>query len=704
MISFKKLIAGSENRNNTFSGNNRKYVKSTPTNATTSTKGSYLRTCMKIPSTLVNIYKDSRGLRSLIRWLFSISLSLFLLCAIPLSFYTPRSRLNEHINLFRTLKEVFVGWGPLLAISPWCVIVASSITGFSLARECHLSNMADTDVKMFPVSETSDSSMSYPSRILTQNHLTRTIDLLKRPGLRKLFYILGLSLSICLAISIQTNLHMMYPSWFWNPFLLGYNVYWPKSIAAATEGMCIERELSQLSLVDSTTEFGRQMLKGHKNYPLCLSEKSWKSLSTDAISSRDEKDVAAVMNGIRYLKNESGGIAFSVMSRDTINAITALRANVEGFLDFTSNVSVVVFENDSSDGTREAFLEWSKEVEGKYIVDVVECEDHPGCKFDESHRDFEKGIPYERTSAIGRMGEFRQRLVDHILKEPKYENYSHFIVLDIDLSVSISPFGILHSLGKLPNDAVASSGRQPRPGAFGSLKPPYDFSAFVAHETEKNKRMLKLNERFCALEPEGYRWRNVCRAVSVTQFMMIEIGDKLNNGEPYLVDSAFNGAVIYPIELVRKSKAKYDAGKDGQRCEHIGFNLSLKKTMYINPRWNMNLHPHLMGGPSGKRALRTVSDIMLSPIVGPVVFCQSMFSMIVCIYCIMTLVMLIVYPLWVYISRSAIFHPVKSSKKSVRERSKSPSMREIEFLLNPNLTVPSRKRKVSEFDKEEVPI
>ncbi len=565
-----------------------------------------------------------------------------------------------------------------------------------------MNKMKDTEVQIHlpSVLENNDRALMHPywNEIKKLFDFTKTIEVLKRPGLRKLIYVVGLAFTLAMLISIQTNLQMMYPSWFWNPFLLGYSVYFPSSIAEASAGICIEEEINRYLEANPKEHNISSGLRdaNDKKGPLCLTEKSWKSLSTDALSSKNEKDVKTVIEGARYLKNESGGIAFGIMSRDTVDAIAPLRLNVEGLLPFTPNLSVVIFENDSTDGSREAFIQWSKEVKGKYTVDVIQCEDSPDCKFNLSHRDFEEDIPYEQTSAIGRMGEFRQRLIDYILDDPKYSSYSHFLVLDIDLSVSISPLGILHSLGKLPNEAVVSSGRQPRPGSFGSLQPPYDFSAFVAHETALFRRMIKLNERFCALKPEGFRWRNECNAVSVAQFTMIQISDNLNDGEPYLVDSAFNGAVLYPIKLIRHAKAKYDAGKDGQRCEHIGFNLSLKRPMYVNPKWDMHLHPHLMGGPSGKRAMRTIRDIAKSPVIGPVIFGQSMFSMIIFIYCIITLTMLTIYPLWVCLSRATIGSSETLSNTNARERSKSPSIREMEILLNPDLSIPSRKRKGSE--------
>ena len=644
-----------------------------------------LRVCKKSPLTLVNIYRDSPGLRSLVRWLLAVSSSIFLLCAIPLSFYPPRSTIQKSLNLRRTLEEIFIGWTTLLAINPWYLVVLSFIVGFSLARDLHKSKLLGGERGLSTVSESSDTISLHPSK--SKVSYSRMSEILRRPDTKKVVTVLVTALLVSIVVGIQSNLHMIYPSWLWNPLLIGYNVYWPRSIKKAMNGLCVEKLLPDTSVQNQKS--------------LCLPEQSWRELSTDKLSSKNKDDRENVMNGVQYLKEQSGGIIFATMSRDTITAIQPLRDNVESMLPFTNKLAVVVFENDSTDGSREAFLQWSKDVTGNYTVDVIECKDSPGCKFEESHRDLKDGIPHEKTSAIGRMHEFRQRVVDHILLDSKYSAYSHFLVLDIDLFVSVSPLGILHSLGVKPNDAIASSGRQARPGSLGSLQPPYDFSAFVAHESEENKRMINLNKKFCGLKPEGYRWRNECTAVSVAQYMMIERGDKLHGGKPYVVDSAFNGAVLYPIKLVRESKAKYDSGMDGQRCEHVGFNLSLKQPMYMNPKWNMQLHPHLMAGPSGKRALRILQGITASPKILPFAIGVNVLSIMIFMYCIINLTMLIVYPLWVYVYRSTVGGSSLFQKTFIRERSASPSLIEFEFLVNSDQNFSSRKRKDSEFDKDQ---
>jgi hypothetical protein len=81
--------------------------------------------------------------------------------------------------------------------------------------------------------------------------------------------------------------------------------------------------------------------------------------------------------------------------------------------------------------------------------------------------------------------------VDYVMKH--YGTYSHMIVLDVDLGVSISPLGIIHSLGMMmkedeeketvQNDGsgggqevhvaekyvVASAATQLWPGTFGTM-------------------------------------------------------------------------------------------------------------------------------------------------------------------------------------------------------------------------------------------
>ena len=46
---------------------------------------------------------------------------------------------------------------------------------------------------------------------------------------------------------------------------------------------------------------------------------------------------------------------------------------------------------------------------------------------------------------------------------------AHLLVMDVDLGVSISPLGVLHTLGVRPLAAVAASGRWAKATSIGSL-------------------------------------------------------------------------------------------------------------------------------------------------------------------------------------------------------------------------------------------
>jgi hypothetical protein len=81
----------------------------------------------------------------------------------------------------------------------------------------------------------------------------------------------------------------------------------------------------------------------------------------------------------------------------------------------------------------------------------MECPETPDCKFGESHRyDATEASDHFHSSAIWNMAKFRQRMVDYMLVSEVYNGHSHMIVVDLDLGVSFSPLGILHSSERCP--------------------------------------------------------------------------------------------------------------------------------------------------------------------------------------------------------------------------------------------------------------
>jgi len=529
-----------------------------------------------------------------VQWIVPIILSITSLIGIPLSFYSSLPG-----DLREGISDVIVGWNSLLHISIYPLITLTSTMAFVVAHRY------DSQLRRI---------WFYSPKKYSHDWCKPMLAPWKNVFLLSLFFTVW-------TISV-TQLQIISPSWAWNPFMWTYKVYHPNELKDALNGICLD----------------------NKDNALCLPESSWRVLSSDALSSRNTEDVDAVKKGLFYAKDVSGGLVINVLSRDTIDSIPSLRDNVEALVPLFSKLSVVVFENDSKDGTRKAFQEWAKVANG-YSVDLMECKEHPECMFGESHRyDSSESKDYFKSSAIGRMAEYRQRMVNYILEN--YKDYSHMLVVDLDLGVSISPLGILHTLGTLPDSPVASSGRQVWPGSSGTLIPPYDFSAYRAYPTERNSRLLHLHDMFCGLQPPGDRWRNQCDAVSSMHFMVI-LGQDFRNDKPYRVLSAFNGATIYPIPLINSSQARYDAGDDAQRCEHIGFNIALNKPFYINPKWDMHVDPTNPGGPTGMRAAKNVLRIVVTPSIAIPIFCQNFFTMVLFVYAVTIFVMYFVYPVWV---------------------------------------------------------
>eukprot|EP00970_Alexandrium_tamarense_P009569 scaffold1924_cov197-Alexandrium_tamarense.AAC.5 len=419
-----------------------------------------------------------------------------------------------------------------------------------------------------------------------------------------------LSLILTLTVSTQLFLQMAFPSLLWNPFMWGwYTVYLPKDANQTIQRGCFSNPKD-----------------ASNSQPLCLTEHEWSQLSSGTLSSRNPDDVATVLAGLHYLKSQSGGLVINALARNVVNSIPALRQNMEGLLPVLNdnnakmNLSLVIFENDSEDGTRDAFKQWAQEeADGKdrYTLDIIQCGDkNPDCRLNIVDRyEVMPSFGNPTASGVGKLGDFRQIAMNHILSNPQYDNYSHMIVLDVDLGVSISPLGLLHTLG-LENaelsqtHVIASSSRQSWPGSFGSVVPPYDLSAYRPKKTDKNQRLRRMHRQFCELMPKGDRWRNMCDAASPMQLFLVRSDDDFisNKGRPYEVESAFNGLTIYPLPVIREKGKEvfYDAGDDNQRCEHISINLALNDHMYVNPKWKMNLKPNKPGGPSGIVVVKTI--------------------------------------------------------------------------------------------------
>jgi hypothetical protein len=191
-----------------------------------------------------------------------------------------------------------------------------------------------------------------------------------------------------------------------------------------------------------------------------------------------------------------------------------------------------------------------------------------------------------------------------------FQDHSHMLIYDMDLAVPLSVLGVLHSIGTLPNDVVASRGVMPWQGSLGSLIVPYDMTAYKDHPANGNWIFGFFHSILFSTLPEESALHNNGEALSPFVLGAVEALDVQFFNRPYRVGSAFHGATIYPIARMNKD-SRYDSGPNKQRCEHVGFNYSFKN-VFINPKWKIVVDPEKPGGPSGVRAAIIIMNIFFT--------------------------------------------------------------------------------------------
>ncbi len=328
----------------------------------------------------------------------------------------------------------------------------------------------------------------------------------------------------------------------WIPYFGGggYTVYLPQDLQKELDGGCFtaaldvvdhgaaERDNNDRLLLPTFTTSSPSsslLLRSSTNQhqpqpqPLCLSEQQWSHLSSGTLSSHNPNDVATVLRGLTYLQTQSNGLVINALARNIKESVPDLRRNIEGLVPLlgggrlhhgtttATKLTFVVFENDSVDGTREELSRWAEEVNSSssqdhdhdvsssssssnnnnnnkynswYNVDLIQCPPpNTNCKLNIIDRNEIYGGKENKTSSgVGKLGDFRQIVLDHVAAN--YGDYSHMIVFDVDLGVSLSPLGILHTLGLMSESGddglllaeeyvVASAATQVWPGTFGTV-------------------------------------------------------------------------------------------------------------------------------------------------------------------------------------------------------------------------------------------
>ena len=151
-------------------------------------------------------------------------------------------------------------------------------------------------------------------------------------------------------------------------------------------------------------------------------------------------------------------------------------------------------------------------------------------------------------------------------------------------------------------------------GSLGTLEGMYDLAAFkpAAHlhkEGSATRMYHRAHQWLCHMEPEESRTQFACPSISAFNWMGLFYVEQQMNGHGVCgregltceVSSAFNGAALYPLKLLRERRyARYSGGRYGQTCEHVAFNEALGGII-VDSRWQLRVHPARPPGPTGNK-------------------------------------------------------------------------------------------------------
>lgn len=243
------------------------------------------------------------------------------------------------------------------------------------------------------------------------------------------------------------------------------------------------------------------------------------------------------------------------------NAARGLRHNMSVMAKLSkvfSGFRMILFENDSIDGTKKVLRHWQSVLGDKLIV-VSEDGGHrnPIPKSGEV-----AGNPFYSARRISRMAELRNQYVQYIEDHGLEADY--LMVIDLDVA-NISLQGIMSSFEMdVEWDAVTANGYSLSP----KFKRRYhDSYALVEYGDETNpqteEKILRLSEKYAS----------ICRA-----------------DRPIRVFSAFGGIAIYRFEAINGLHYSAIPNADSQvevRCEHFSIYSQMAERgydkVYINP-------------------------------------------------------------------------------------------------------------------------
>lgn len=248
------------------------------------------------------------------------------------------------------------------------------------------------------------------------------------------------------------------------------------------------------------------------------------------------------LRGLEVTKNKK--VIFAGIVRDNAPELPRVIRYIENSAKLFKDYRIVIFENDSSDGTDQILLEWAR--------------DNPKVKI------LQESWKNKKRPNIGFLATARNKYLEEITHNPLYKDFDIIAVIDMDMDLGWSNNDIALTFSKIHQwDAVCAN------GVFDKGKT-WDVFAFRNEEFPYGPN-----------EVENYWHKTVYEAHKIYP----------KNSDLMPVYSCFGGLAFYKKNIIKNCQYFSDRGD----CEHVSFHQCLREknnaAIYMNPALLMYYRP-----------------------------------------------------------------------------------------------------------------
>ena len=267
--------------------------------------------------------------------------------------------------------------------------------------------------------------------------------------------------------------------------------------------------------------------------------------------------------GYDTAKNKT--IVICALARNIMSSLPLNQTRLELWGQIFKDYRIVIYENDSTDGTREALLQWQSNNSKVYVLPCgLSVDPVQDCKYKEKVL-YDFG--FNSQARMSKMANMRNLYLNYV--KTHYAHFDYMMVYDIDISGPMNNDGMMIPFAEEHQwDAICANGISPIPGLCGMVNSHYDLVAFIDLEDPYD-----INKNLNGVD------------VITGPYIRMLFNKGLNvDRSLYPVKSAFGGATIYKIPSILPKSVQYNSDYG---CEHISFHKLMADNgagrIFINP-------------------------------------------------------------------------------------------------------------------------